>query len=219
MKVIYAIPGLGTTGELFQHISVPGYALRILDWPQPQKDLDLPGYAARFLPQIDSSSPVNLMGVSFGGMICSELAEIIAVNKVILISSNQNRSEFPIALKLLKYLPVYRLVPDKLVRLLAKTKRKFLGFEESFEPVFFRMIDQMPQNYFTCCISYIIGWNRTSNNVPMVRIHGSSDKLLLHKKTGRGYTIQEGSHSMVLARAAEINVILNTELNGTTSTS
>lgn len=219
MEIIYAIPGLGTTKELFQNISVPGYELKILSWPEPDKNLDLPGYAARFLPQIDLSRPVNLLGVSFGGMICSELAERIPVNKVILISSNKNNSEFPAILKLLKLLPVYKLFPDKIVRLVAKTKRKFLGFEKSFEPVFFQMIDQMPEHYFARCIRYIIGWKRTSNTVPIIQIHGTSDKLLLHKKVGHAYAIQNGSHSMVLARANEINVILNNELNGSTNAS
>ena len=214
MEIIYAIPGLGTTKELFRHISVPGHELKVLEWPEPDKQLDLPGYAAKFLPQIVRGKPVTLMGVSFGGMICSELAETIPVNKVILISSNKNSNEFPAALKLLKRVPVYKLVPDKLVRLLAKTKRRFLGFEKSFAPVFFEMIDQMPKNYFACCIHYIIGWNRTANTVPIIRIHGTSDKLLLHKKTEQGYIIQNGSHSMVLARAREINAILNNELNG-----
>ncbi len=219
MKIIYAIPGLGTTKDLFQHISVPGHELKVLEWPEPDKQLKLAAYAAKFLPQIDHTIPVNLMGVSFGGMICSELAESIPVNKVILISSNKNNLEFPVSLRILKYLPVYKLIPDKIIRLIAKTKRKFLGFEKSFEPAFFNMIDQMPKNYFARCIDCIIGWNRTSNTVPIVQIHGSSDKLLLHKKVGHAYTIHNGSHSMVLAKASEINAILNTELNGSSNAS
>lgn len=213
MEILYAIPGLGTDKELYRNLSINGYQLKILDWPLPEKNLSLREYASRFLPQIDSSKPVTLLGVSFGGMLCAELAEQVKTNKVFLISSCRNRNEFPVTLKTLKYIPVYKLVPDKAVRLLAKTKRKFLGFEKSFEPVFQRMIDSMPENYFACCISYIINWERMSNSANIIQIHGSSDKLL-YKKATTSYTIKDGSHSMVLNRADEISAILTKELNG-----
>lgn len=213
METLYAIPGLGTDKELYRNLSISGYQLKILDWPLPEKNLSLGEYASRFLPQIDASKPVILLGVSFGGMLCAELAEQIKTKKVFLISSCRNRDDFPGTLKILKYIRLHKLFPDKAVRLLAKNKRKFLGFEKSFEPVFYQMIDRMPKNYFSYCVNYIINWERRSNNADIIQIHGSSDKLL-YKKGEFLYTIKNGSHSMVLNRTDEINTILNKELNG-----
>ena len=166
------------------------------------------------MDQIDRSAPVTLLGVSFGGMLCAELAEKIPVNKVFLVSSSINSKEFPFSLRLLKRIPIYQLVPDAMIRLLARNKRRFLGFEKSFEPVFFGMIDQMPKNYFKHCIHYIINWKRTGNTASIIRIHGTADRLLHYRRAEHMHTIKGGSHSMVLNRAGEINHILNQELNG-----
>ncbi|MES2679303.1 MAG: alpha/beta hydrolase [Bacteroidota bacterium] len=214
MEIIYAIPGLGTTKDLYSNISVANHEIKVLDWPVPEKDLSLESYALKFLDQIDQTKPVNLIGVSFGGMICSELAEKIKVNKLVLISSCKNRTEFPLLLKLVRVIPLYRAFSDSLIRAIAKTKRQFIGFEKSFEPTFVAMIDQMPQNYFSNCIAYILNWERRTNNSTPVHIHGTADRLLIHSKIKNYHPVKGGSHAMVLSDASEINVILNKVMNG-----
>lgn len=213
MEIIYAIPGLGTTKELYRNISIPNYEIKVLFWPEPKANYTLKDYAERFLVQIDTTVPVNLMGVSFGGMLCSELAEQIKTKKVILISSCKDISEFPFLLKALRIIPFHKLVSDKLVRFLAGTKRRFLGFEKSFDKIFFEMIQQMPPDYFSNAINYIINWDKKASKIEFIRIHGTSDKLLPNKNK-RYHLVKGGSHAMVLNKANEINVILNKELNG-----
>ena len=214
MKVIYAIPGLGTTKELFRNISITNHQLQILYWPEVKKEFTLKDYSNEFLSQIDTSKPVNLIGVSFGGMLCSELADRITVDKVVLISSCKDRSEFPTMLKLIKYLPIYKLIPEKVIRFVAKTKRRFLGFEKIFDPLFYEMILTMPKNYFSYTINYIVNWDKTKSLHDPVRIHGTNDKLLPFKNSQLCYSIKGGSHAMVLNKADEINTILNKEFNG-----
>lgn len=214
MNIIYAIPGLGTTSELYRNISVENYQLRVLEWPTPEKKIKLRDYAAKFLKQLPQDEPLNLLGVSFGGMLCAELAQMLPVNKVFLVSSAKNSREFPWLLKAVRLFPIYRLFPEKLIRAIVKTKRKFIGFEKSFEPVFLDMIDRMPAGYFSCCIDYIVNWDRKKNETELVQIHGTADRLLTHKTIKKYYEIRNGSHAMILSDAAEINSILTRELNG-----
>lgn len=214
MKLIYAIPGLGTTKELFKNISIPNHQLKVLDWPEPKKEYTLTDYSNEFLKQIDCSKPVSFIGVSFGGMLCSDLAERLAVEKIVLISSCKDVSEFPTLLKLVKYFPVYKLLPDTFIRFVAKSKRRFLGFEKLFDPLFYNMTDAMPPNYFSYTINYIVNWGKNSSAINPIRIHGANDKLLPIKKLYPCYAIKGGSHAMVLNKAEEINEILNKEFNG-----
>lgn len=214
MNTIYAIPGLGTDRNLYKNIKVPNYELKILDWPPPGKKLTMKDYSLKFLPQIDQTRPIYLLGVSFGGMLCAELAEHLNPAKTILISSCRNRCQFPFLLKILRYVPVHKILPDKIIRLLAKANRKFLGFEKSSEQLFNKMIDGMPKEYFSLCTPYIIEWERRINSVSIIQIHGTWDKLLPFKKIKSGYSVNKGSHSMVLNKATEINIILNKEFNG-----
>lgn len=214
MKRIYAIPGIGTTKELFQKIDIPGYELCVLSWPPALPHYTLNDYAAEFLKQIDTTGPVNLIGVSFGGMLCAEIGSMIKTGKVILISSCSSRRQFPAVLKLLRFFPVHRLVSDRFIRLVARTKRRYLGFERSFEPVFLEMINSMPPGYFYNCVNYIIRWDRQKADPAIIQIHGTCDRLLSYRHIKPRYRINKGSHTMVLNNAGEINRILNTEFNG-----
>ena len=80
------------------------------------------------------------MGVSFGGMICSELSHLLPAQKTILISSCKNRNEFPILLKAFKYLPIYKLISEKTLRQLAVHSQWLLGFKKDYEDEFEMMI-------------------------------------------------------------------------------
>jgi pimeloyl-ACP methyl ester carboxylesterase len=214
LKTIYAIPGLGDTSEVYRNIAVAGYELKVLNWPLPQKNMSLQDYALSFLSQIDTLQPAVFIGFSFGGMLGIELAEHLKCEKVFIISSCKNSTEFPAALKMLKRLPVYRILPDALLRFVFRTARHFMGFDKVFEDVFVHMVDQMPRQYFSRCIHYIISWQRRGNTVPIVHIHGTADRLLLYKGLGKNYAVKGGSHTMILSRATDINNILNKELNG-----
>jgi len=140
MMTIYAIPSLGTTAELFSFLKLKNYNLVILNWPLTNKGISLKSYAKLFLDQIDASSPFILMGVSFGGMICSELSHLLPAQKTILISSCKNRNEFPILLKAFKYLPIYKLISEKTLRQLAVHSQWLLGFKKDYEDEFEMMI-------------------------------------------------------------------------------
>ena len=214
LETIYAIPGLGTTKELYRGISIPGYKIKALEWPEPKSNYTLKEYATKFLNQIDTTGPVNLMGVSFGGMLCSELAEQIKTKNVILISSCKDISEFPFLLKALRVLPIHKLFSDKLIRYLARSKRRILGFKKASDKLFFEMINEMPENYFPVCINYIVNWDKKVSQTNFIRIHGNADWLLPCSRVKQFNCVDKGSHIMILNQVNEINAILNKELNG-----
>ncbi|MDX2172382.1 MAG: hypothetical protein SFY56_04635 [Bacteroidota bacterium] len=215
MKIIYTIPGIGATEKLFQNISIPNYKLKVLNWPEPKKEFTMQDYAREFLKQINTSQPVYLMGVSFGGMLCSQISDYIPTEKIILISSCKTKKQFPFLLKLNRILPIYKIISDDFIKWLAKSKRRMLGFDKSFDKTLLEMIESMPKNYFKNCIGYIINWDKESDNkTNLIQIHGTNDLLLPHKKIENCILVQGGSHTMVISKAFEINLILNEQLNG-----
>ncbi|PBQ32160.1 hypothetical protein CNR22_10370 [Sphingobacteriaceae bacterium] len=214
MHVIYTIPGLGTTKELFKNISVPNFQVKVMEWPEPKTGWNLKDYAREFVEQIDTTSPVNLMGVSFGGMLCAEIADMIPVNKIVLISSCKNRTELPANIRILKTLPVQKLVTDSLYRSLASKLNWIVGFEKDYLPEFLRMLEQMPKNYFKYCVDMIIHWDKKSNTQKIYHIHGNADNLLSHTSIKEYQLIEHGNHAMIVYKAQEINSLLNTYFNG-----
>jgi len=210
LEIIYAIPGLGTTRELFCDIVISNYEIKVLEWPEPKSTYTLKEYAGLFLEQINVARPVTLMGVSFGGMICSELAEQVRTNKVILISSCKDVSEFPFLLKFLRIIPLHRLMPDAFVKWVSKRR---MNSTHRLAPIF-KMMYSMKKNYFYNTINYIVKWDKKESKQNFIRIHGTADRLLPNNSGKNFNYINGGSHAMIFTRPKEINAILNKELNG-----
>jgi pimeloyl-ACP methyl ester carboxylesterase len=206
--VIYAIPGLGTTKELFAQMRIPGHELKVLEWPLPAPNETLSHYASEFLKQMDTTMPPNILGVSFGGMLCIELAGQIKTNSVVLISSCKNREEIPAPIRALKYIPLHRWISERQHRFIASKSRKIVGFDKNYLPVFKRMIYAMPPNYFIRCIDMIVRWDCSRTAVKAEHIHGDRDLLLWHRKIKGCHTIHGGTHAMIVTKAAEINALL-----------
>jgi esterase/lipase len=203
---VYAIPGFGCTAKLFERIRLPGHEMKHLQWPDPKKEYDLRQYAMQFLSQIDQSRPFVLLGVSFGGMICCELAEVTHPEKVILVSSSKNRSELPWIVRLLKYFPLHKLLSDDALKKIALNSGWIIGFEKELRSEIKGMVDQMPPHYLKRCISYIAGWDRKNNSKTIFHIHGNADKLLWYGNIRKPYlTIENGTHTMIFYRADEIS--------------
>ena len=213
MIKIYAIPGLGTTKELFINIRSKNSEIIVLDWPTPATNDTMQSYAKKFLPLIDTSKPFYLLGVSFGGMICTELSKEISPVKLFLISSCKTRNELPWFIKTLKFIPLHLLVTERYHRKLAYHGRWFIGFGTAYIPEFLGMVNQMKENYFKQCIHIIVNWNNKIVPNNTIHIHGTNDKLISHKNVKADYLINDGSHAMIVFRAEEINVLLESHIN------
>ncbi|WP_317899173.1 alpha/beta hydrolase [Aurantibacillus circumpalustris] len=214
MEIVYTIPGLGTDRNLFKNISIPQHSLKILEWPKPEPAFTLSDYAKTFIDQIDKSTPINMMGVSFGGMLCCEIADLIQVKKLVLISSCKTREELPIRIKFLKIFPLHKLVRDSGYRKLVSKLSWFIGFEKNDLFEFKQMAQSMPPNYFKYCIDMIINWPRKYNSQTIYHIHGLADRLLPSSKIKNFEPIKNGNHAMVVYKAHELNSILKKVFNG-----
>src|SRR5687768_3916317 len=110
--VIYAIPGLGTTEKLYVNTQIKDVEVIVLQWPKPEKTDTMQSYARKFLPQINTQNPFCLLGVSFGGMLCTELSKIISPTKVFLISTSKLRKELPWFIRLMKHVPLHKVISE-----------------------------------------------------------------------------------------------------------
>lgn len=166
-------------------------------------------YAQEFAKQIDTSEKFYLMGVSLGGMICSELSQIIDAEKIFLISSCKTKNELPPLITLLRLFPVHKLLSENILRKFAFHSRWIIGFEKEYEDEFVAMIRSMPPNYVKRTVEMIVNWSRVELPLNCVHIHGTKDRLLVFKKVKADYTIKNGTHAMIVYQASEISLLLN----------
>ena len=90
------MPGMAANCQIFENIKLDSelYSLNYLEWLEPKKLETLENYTKRLCVRITHKNPI-LIGVSFGGIIVQEIAKQIPCEKVIIISSVKDPSEFP----------------------------------------------------------------------------------------------------------------------------
>jgi len=93
---IYLIPGQGSDERIYSKIEFSGnYEVVHIKYVMPDENENMSAYAQRLAQQIKEEDGFILIGVSLGGMLASEIAEITNPEEVIIISSAKNSTELP----------------------------------------------------------------------------------------------------------------------------
>jgi hypothetical protein len=207
---IYFLSGLGANYSAFKYLVFPpGVTTIFIDWLPPEKKETIRDYAKRIAEKIDNSQPFLLVGLSFGGMLATEVMEFVTPQKTILISSAARRQELPAHYKLAGILGINKLFPAAVIKKgnvlinwimgvsAIKDKKLVQEILAASDPVFSKW-----------AINEIVHWKRTTAPGNIIRIHGNKDKVLPIINFKPHHVIDKGGHFMVANRADEISAIL-----------
>jgi pimeloyl-ACP methyl ester carboxylesterase len=211
-KHIYLISGMGADERIFKNLRFPeGYTVHHLHWLPTIPGESFENYATRMAKGIEHDHP-TLLGVSFGGMICLEIARQQPVEKVILISSIKHSSEKPGYFGLVKKLGLLALLklPDALIfRRRTLIVKNFMNIETAED---MQLINDYMQktsyDYLRWAIPAIVHWQNEFIPASLVHIHGNKDVPFPVRNVKPTHIIAGGGHFMVHNRAAQINEIL-----------
>ncbi|MCA6364654.1 MAG: alpha/beta hydrolase [Bacteroidetes bacterium] len=207
---VYLFPGQGSDARIFSEIVLDSTFERIpVTYPVPEKGMSLPEYARLIGPSIDTTRPYIFIGVSLGGMICTELAETMHPQRVIIISSAKCRSELPVRYRFQHHVKINRLVPPRLVKGGARILQPVVEPDRRHRARTFRqMLRAKNPLYLKRTVDMIVNWQRTTADSSIIHIHGSNDHTLPIRHTRADYVIEGGSHMMTLTRGKELNALL-----------
>lgn len=208
MKKIYFISGLGADKRAFSFLDLSFCEPIFIDWIKPDAKESLHQYAMRLKEQINEPSPI-IVGVSFGGMLATEIAKSDATAKVIIISSNKIKKEFPKMLLIGKYIPLYKWIPSTILKKGGSFRVKFFGPKgENQKKVFNQILKDTDTKFTKWAIHSILHWENKIVPDNLVHIHGTSDTLLPYRMVKADYTINKGTHLMIMNHPEEISVLL-----------
>jgi len=206
MQKVYFISGLGADKRAFSLLDLSFCEPVFIDWINPLKNESLEKYALRLRQQIKDEHPI-IVGVSFGGMLASEMAKADSRMKVIIIASNKTADEFPSYLRIAKHIPVYKWLPGKLL----KTSRLnwMLGAKGVEQKKLLRAIlaDSDPA-FLKWAIGAIVNWKMKTIPSNVKHIHGTADKLLPFRYVKADFKIPGGTHLMSINRPEEVTDLL-----------
>jgi pimeloyl-ACP methyl ester carboxylesterase len=207
MKV-YFIPGLGADSRAFNFLDLSFCEPVFIEWPTPLPHETLAAYAEKIFDIINDET-ATIVGLSFGGMIATEIAKQHPRTKAILISSAKTYKEIPAYLRFWRHLPVYKYSSGKTMRFSGKLVLNILGAKGEAQRTLQQQIIQSSDPAFTrWAMHAIVTWRNQDVPENIIHIHGSADKLLPYRYVKVQHTIHGGQHVMIMDRAKEVSELL-----------
>lgn len=202
----YLIPGLGFDHRIFEKLELPNYTLKYLNWIEPKPNETIQHYATRMAEKIDHDrGEIILIGHSLGGVVSQEIACIIDVKKIFLISSIQSREELPLQFKIIHRFNLQKLFNKNFIIKSHDYWAANYGYKTQEEQDLFKdMIGKQTNTYLQWALKALSVWQ--TPNVPsctqIIQIHGDQDKtfpVALMKKTNR--VVKGAGHFMIYQEA------------------
>lgn len=213
---VYFISGLGADRRAFKKLVLPdNFEAVYLDWVPALHNESLQDYADRLAVDIDTSVPFYLAGLSFGGMLATEIARKLNPVHTFIISSTPTFKELPWYYRMAGSLSLQKLIPVSVLKKGNGIGLKFLGAKTDDELILLKqlIIDSDPY-FMKWALTCILTWRNRERPANLTHIHGTADNILpIRFVTKPDVIITGGGHFMVYANANEITKIISETLN------
>ena len=206
MTSIYFIPGLACDQALFKPLidhlhdffSSNDVEYFVLEHLQPlHLNESIPDYSKRLASTLQAENAI-VIGVSLGGIIGVELSRHLPIQKLITISSVDNYQQMPISIRLLRYVPLHRLMPTFLSKwLITHAARWFNIIQPSYQNIWKEMVRRTSTAHLSWGRHQVIHWRGEKANCPTQRIIGDKDHIFSNI-CDADIVIKNGNHAMVL---------------------
>jgi pimeloyl-ACP methyl ester carboxylesterase len=208
------VPGLGVDERIFQNLAVDNRFTRIvIRWIKPFPNENLTHYASRLADQIPQKNNLIIIGISFGGIIATELSKILNPLQTIIISSVKTRHELPWYYRLAGKLRLPYLVPFQLGKNLPSLQAYIFGAKTEAEATLLRqIIQELDIGYVKWALYQISTWPNQTQISGLLHLHGTRDKLFPVRYIQNFWPIPGGEHLMVVSLGEQVSQIINTEL-------
>jgi pimeloyl-ACP methyl ester carboxylesterase len=209
MSKIYIIPGLGADTRIYKNIDLHGHEVIPINWIEPSKADTLAMYAQKLIDQYNIKPDSVLIGNSLGGMLAVEIAKVLPMEKVILISSIKTSDEAPGYFSFFKNVPIQKLVPGKLMTSMGSMIRPvFGGMTKDDARVFMEMLKGTSPVFIEWAMGAILAWKNDIVPPNTYHITGDKDLVFDYKKIKGATIVKGGTHIMIFDKAGEINKLL-----------
>lgn len=206
---VYAISGLGADERAFQFLDLP-FELKHIKWIEPQEDESMTSYASRLCRQVDHTKPFALVGLSFGGMLATEMCKFITPEHTILLSSAETKKGLPWWFRLIGNLKLTRMVPKGFMEVPRPVAAWFFGTKR--DELLSYILDDVDVPFTKWAVTQIMNWDNQDKAINAFKISGESDRVLPPKKDENTVIIRNGGHFMVADRAHEISELIKNRL-------
>lgn len=207
---VFFLSGLGADRTVFQFLDYSIFKPIFIDWIPPKKNESLPNYALRLKEKFIPDNAI-IIGLSFGGMLATEIAKNFPASKAILISSSKTKSELPPIYKTGKYLSLHHWCSYALQKwFMLQIKPMFGISSEKTGKIYEEIIRKSDPSFNRWAVDAILNWKNIEVPKNLVHIHGTHDKILPYKYIQCDYAINGGGHLMIMEQADALSELIKT---------
>ena len=196
------MPGMAANPTIFENIKLDDSLFEIhwLSWKIPLKDESLQDYAKRMCEDVKHENS-TIIGVSFGGVLVQEMAKLIAVKRLIIVSSVKQTSEIPKHMQLARETGVYKFLPFRLLNYIEQIEKLPVGnVIRKRLKLYKQYLSVNDKVYLDWAIKQMVCWEQAKPIKDIIHIHGDQDKVFPIKNIDQCIIVPDGTHLMVLNR-------------------
>jgi len=212
MKRVYVFSGLGADERVFQYLDFSGFAVTFVRWLQPLQNETIEEYAKLLTKQIVTVRPI-LIGLSFGGIVATEVAKLIDTEKIILVASAKTRQEIPFYYRLVGQLRLHKLLPVDLLKQPNVLSNWFFGVHsQSDKKMLVAILRDTDSQFLRWAIDKIVTWRNQFVHPNLTHIHGTADRILPFRYVMSDLQVTGGGHFMTVNKAQELTAAIRSLL-------
>jgi pimeloyl-ACP methyl ester carboxylesterase len=183
---------------------------------------DMRSYAQTLAKQVKHNE-IFLVGVSFGGMLATELTQVyreslqdvpgsylpFKILKTFIISSCRHPGQFPMPMKLASNIKLHKAAPYSLILRNSKLNRFVFDPKSKNEELYLKrqMLGSTDLELIKRSVNIIFNW-KPRYEAEVIHIHGTADWLFPAKNIKADHWVKGGSHFMIWNRAREISRLI-----------
>lgn len=208
------LPGLAATREVFAPQLAAFPDLVVPEWIEPARDESLAGYAQRLAAVVDPGVPCVVGGLSFGGMVATELCKHLDARALVLIATLAHPRERPRRARW--GCAVLGRTPDWLVWCAQRVAWLLAPLAWCVTTrsawTLYRQAWAQPARIITWSARAIAGWEASDVPIacPVLRIHGAWDPVLPARAAvaAGAEIVPRGLHVLTLWHPRRVNALL-----------
>ena len=213
MSKVFLIAGIGADTRIYRNIDLKRHEVICVDWIEPHVNDTLGTYAKKLISRYSITGGSIVIGNSLGAMIAVEIGKVLPLKQIIIISGIKSIEEAPPYFKFFRALPVYKLIPGKLIPMLGFMIQPVFGHMSAEDIWLFKdMLSKSSPLFLKWAMTAALRWDNTAILENIIHITGDKDRVFPLRYIRNAIVIIGGTHIMVYDRAKEINSILENKV-------
>lgn len=203
---LYAISGLGVDSRVFDGLELE-CELIPLEWIEPYDNESIQSYSMRLAESIDQSEEYGILGVSFGGLVATEISQKLNPKLTVLVSTAETKDGLTSLFKLIgkfnlnDYLSTGMYDPPRAL--------SYFMFGTDNKEKLDAILDDADLSFTKWAVNELVNWENETKLENVIHISGTEDRILPPTESENLHLVEGGGHFMIVDKAEEVSGIIN----------